>query len=259
MRLAMGIEYDGRSFCGWQFQEDSPSVQQAVEQAVSFVANEDIRVICAGRTDTGVHAAEQVIHFDTDVMRDDKAWVMGSNSNLPKSVSVLWVKQVSEEFHARFKAQRRRYRYVIFNRNVRPAFLQGRVSWEHRPLDEIKMQIAASSLLGEHDFNAYRAMACQAKSPVRNLIRLEVTRQNDLIFLDIEANAFLHHMVRNLAGVLMTIGAGERPESWAWDVLQTKDRRLGGVTAPPDGLYLMQIDYPEEFYLPRVLQSSAVW
>lgn len=259
MRLAMGVEYDGRPFCGWQFQEDSPSVQQAVEHAISFVANEDIRVVCAGRTDTGVHAAEQVIHFDTDVVRDDKAWLMGSNANLPRSVSILWVKQVSNKFHARFKAECRRYRYVIFNRNVRPAFLAGRVSWEYRPLDEKKMQQAASSLLGEHDFSAYRAMACQAKSPVRNLMRLDVTRSNDLIFLDVEANAFLHHMVRNLAGVLMAIGAGEQPVSWAWDILQTRDRRLGGVTAPPDGLYLMQIDYPETFELPRVLPSSAVW
>jgi tRNA pseudouridine38-40 synthase len=259
MRLAMGIEYDGRCFFGWQFQKERPSVQQVVEQAISFVANTDVNVVCAGRTDTGVHAVEQVIHFDTDVQRDEYAWLKGTNANLPKSVSVLWVKQVNEGFHARFNAERRRYRYVIFNRDVRPAFLAGRVSWDYRQLDETKMQAAANTLLGEHDFNAYRTVACQAKSPVRNLIRLDVSRNNELIFLDVEANAFLHHMVRNLAGVLMSIGAGEQPVSWAWDVLQTRDRRSGGITASPDGLYLMKINYPVEYNLPQSLSSSAVW
>lgn len=259
MRLAMGIEYDGRSFFGWQFQKERASVQQVVEQAISFVANTTLNVVCAGRTDTGVHAVEQVIHFDTEVQRDEYSWLKGTNANLPKSVSVLWVKQVNEAFHARFKAERRRYRYVIFNREVRPAFLAGRVSWEYRDLDETKMQAAANTLLGEHDFSAYRTVACQAKSPVRNLMRLEVTRSNELIFLDVEANAFLHHMVRNLAGVLMTIGAGEQPINWAWDVLQSRDRRSGGITAPPGGLYLMKIDYPVEFDLPESVSSSAVW
>lgn len=259
MRIALGIEYDGRPFCGWQYQENSPSVQAALEQALSNVATQPIRVICAGRTDTGVHAAEQVVHFDTDVQRDDKAWVLGSNVNLPPSVRVLWVSNVSDSFHARFSAIRRRYRYVIFNRAVRPAILAGRVAFDYRPLDASRMQEAAQYLLGEHDFNAYRAVACQAKSPIRTIYRLDVTRQDELILIDIEANAFLHHMVRNIAGVLMTIGAGEQAPLWARQVLEGRDRTLGGVTGPPEGLYLMEVMYPDEFGLPQLPPSSALW
>jgi len=259
MRIALGIEYDGRPFCGWQYQENSPSVQAALEQALSNVAAQPIRVICAGRTDTGVHAAEQVVHFDTGAQRDKKAWVKGTNVNLPRSVSVLWAQSVSDSFHARFSAVRRRYRYVIFNRDVRPAFLAGRVAYDYRPLDERRMQEAAQYLLGEHDFNAYRAVACQAKSPIRTVYRLDVTRQDELILIDIEANAFLHHMVRNIAGVLMTIGAGEQTPVWARQVLQGRDRTLGGVTGPPEGLYLMEVVYPDEFGLPHLPPSSALW
>jgi tRNA pseudouridine38-40 synthase len=259
MRIALGIEYDGRPYCGWQYQDHSPSVQATLEQALSSVAAQPIRVICAGRTDTGVHAAEQIVHFDTDVARDEKAWIRGANVNLPKSISVLWARNVSDRFHARFSAVRRRYRYVIFNRDIRPAFLAGRVAFEYRPLNEARMQEAAQYLLGEHDFNAYRAAACQAKSPIRTVYRLDITRQDELLLIDIEANAFLHHMVRNIAGVLMTIGAGERAPQWAKQVLQGRDRSLGGVTGPPDGLYLMEVVYPEEFGLPRLPPSSALW
>jgi len=259
MRIALGIEYDGRPYCGWQFQDHSPSVQATVELALSSVADHPVRVTCAGRTDTGVHAAEQVVHFDTEAVRDDKAWVMGTNANLPKSVSVLWVKPVDDTFHARFSALRRRYRYVIFNRDVRPAFLAGRVAFCYRPLEVLLMQAAAQYLLGEHDFNAYRALACQAKSPVRTVYRLEVSRRDELILIDIEANAFLHHMVRNIAGVFMTIGAGEQEPVWAKQVLDGRDRSLGGVTAPPDGLYLMEVTYPEAFGIPRLPPSSALW
>jgi tRNA pseudouridine38-40 synthase len=259
MRIALGIEYDGRPYCGWQYQDHSPSVQATLEQALSSVAAQPIRVICAGRTDTGVHAAEQIVHFDTDVARDEKAWIRGTNVNLPKSISVLWARNVSDTFHARFSAVRRRYRYVIFNRDIRPAFLAGRVAFEYRPLNEARMQEAAQYLLGEHDFNAYRAAACQAKSPIRTVYRLDVARQDELLLIDIEANAFLHHMVRNIAGVLMTIGAGERAPQWAKQVLQGRDRSLGGVTGPPDGLYLMEVVYPEEFGLPRLPPSSALW
>ena len=259
MRIALGIEYDGQPFCGWQYQDNSPSVQAVLEKALSDVAAQPVRVICAGRTDTGVHAAEQVVHFDTDVRRDAKAWVMGTNVNLPASVRVLWAHTVSDDSHARFSAVRRRYRYVIFNRNVRPAILAGRVAFEYRPLDETRMQQAAQYLLGEHDFNAYRAVACQAKSPIRTVYRLDVTRQDELILIDIEANAFLHHMVRNIAGVLMTIGAGEQEPLWARQVLQGRDRTLGGVTGSPDGLYLMEVVYPDEFGLPQLPPSSALW
>lgn len=259
MRIALGIEYDGRPYCGWQYQDHSPSVQAEVEQALSNVAAHPVRVTCAGRTDTGVHAAEQVVHFDTEAIRDGKAWVMGTNTNLPNSVSVLWAQAVDETFHARFSALRRRYRYVIFNRPVRPAVLAGRVAFNFRRLDESRMRAAAQYLLGEHDFNAYRALACQAKSPVRTVYRLDVTRRDELILIDIEANAFLHHMVRNIAGVLMAIGAGELEPEWAKEVLDGRDRSLGGVTAPPDGLYLMEVVYPEVFALPRLPPSSALW
>ncbi len=259
MRIALGIEYDGRPYCGWQYQDHSPSVQATLEQALSSVAAQPVRVICAGRTDTGVHAAEQVVHFDTEVQRDEKAWVRGGNVNLPKSVSVLWARTVSDTFHARFSAVRRRYRYVIFNREVRPAFLAGRVAFNYHPLDETRMQEAAQYLIGQHDFNAYRAVACQAKSPIRTVYRLEVTRHDELILIDIEANAFLHHMVRNIAGVLMTIGAGEHAPEWAKQVLEGRDRNLGGVTGPPDGLYLVEVGYPEEFGIPRLPPSSALW
>lgn len=259
MRIALGIEYDGRPYCGWQYQDHSPSVQAEVEQALSNVAAHPVRVTCAGRTDTGVHAAEQVVHFDTEAIRDGKAWVMGTNTNLPNSVSVLWAQAVDETFHARFSALRRRYRYVIFNRPVRPAVLAGRVAFNFRRLDESRMRAAAQYLLGEHDFNAYRALACQAKSPVRTVYRLDVTRRDELILIDIEANAFLHHMVRNIAGVLMAIGTGELEPEWAKEVLDGRDRSLGGVTAPPDGLYLMEVVYPEVFALPRLPPSSALW
>ncbi len=259
MRIALGVEYDGHGFCGWQYQDHSPSVQEAVEKALSKVANQPVKVICAGRTDTGVHATEQIIHLDTDVERTMRSWVYGANTNLPKGVAILWAKLVSDGFHARFSAVRRRYRYVIHNRNVRPTFLAWRTSWDYRPLDERRMAEAAKALVGEHDFSSYRAQGCQAKSPVRTLYRLDVTRRNELVFIDIEANAFLHHMVRNIAGVLMAIGAGEQPVEWAKEVLEYRNRALGGITAPSSGLYLAQVYYPVEFDLPRASPNGAIW
>ena len=260
MRIAVGVEYDGSRFCGWQLQEDGVrTVQGAVESALGKVANHEVRVICAGRTDTGVHATEQVIHFDSDAARDERAWVFGANANLPKDVVLLWAKPVSDEFHARFSAIRRSYRYVIFTREVRPTFLAGRVTWHHHDLDIERMQQAGNLLLGEHDFSSYRAIACQAKSPVRTLHRLEVSRQGPFIFIDVEANAFLHHMVRNIAGVLMSIGAGEKPVEWSREVLEARDRTLGGVTAHPSGLYLTAVGYPEEFGIPQLPPLSPVW
>lgn len=260
MRIALGIEYDGSDFAGWQVQEgEVRTVQGGVEQALSRVADRPVRVICAGRTDAGVHATAQVLHFDTEAERSPRAWVYGANANLPKAVSVQWARVVDDDFHARFAAVRRRYRYVILNREVRPTFLAWRVAWEYRPLDAGRMQEAANHLLGEHDFSAYRAVACQAKSPVRTLYELKVTRNRDLIFLDIEANAFLHHMVRNIAGVLIDIGAGKHAADWALDVLKTRDRNLGGVTAVPHGLYLTGVSYPERFGLPPLSPSGVVW
>ncbi|HKK05607.1 MAG TPA: tRNA pseudouridine(38-40) synthase TruA [Gammaproteobacteria bacterium] len=259
MRIALGIEYDGAPFCGWQRQSGVATVQASLEQALSKVADHPVAVTCAGRTDTGVHGLGQVVHFDTQAERSSRSWVFGANANLPKSVGVTWAQTVAEAFHARFSAQRRRYRYVIHNRPVRPTFLQWRVAWEYRPLDVERMREAAAHLVGEHDFSSYRALACQAKSPVRTVYRLDVTRDRDLVFIDIEANAFLHHMVRNIAGVLMTIGAGEQAPDWAGEVLEHRDRTLGGVTAPAHGLYLMEVEYPPEFQIPRLPPTSAVW
>lgn len=260
MRIAMGIEYDGSHFCGWQRQkEDLPTVQESLEIGISKVADAEVKIVCAGRTDTGVHGYGQVIHFDTDTERSERSWVLGTNANINKAISVMWAQPVSEDFHARFSALRRQYRYVIANRFVRPSFAAGRVSWDHRPLDERRMQQAAQHLLGEHDFNSYRAAACQAHSPVRTLHRLDVQRREDLIIIDLEANAFLHHMVRNITGVLMTIGAGEQDVDWSREVLEARDRTQGGVTAPPHGLYFMGVEYPPEFGIPQVPPTQLVW
>lgn len=259
MRLAVGIEYDGSGFNGWQFQNNGVSVQEKVEYALGFVADHPVRVVCAGRTDTGVHAVGQVVHFDTEARRSERSWVFGANANLPKSVAVIWAREVDESFHARFSAQARRYRYVIFNRPVRPTFLAYRVTWDHRPLDVARMAQAANCLVGEHDFNAYRASECQAKSPVRTVHELNVFRQDDLVIIDIRANAFLHHMVRNIAGVLMAIGAGEQSVDWSRQVLDSRERALGGVTAPPYGLYLMHVDYGPDFDIPDNSRTQLVW
>lgn len=250
VRLAAVVEYDGSDFCGWQWQDDAPSVQQAVEQALSRVADEPIRVTVAGRTDAGVHAGAQVIHFDTRAARSDYAWVRGTNSNLPDSVALLWAGEVSGEFNARFSATGREYHYVILNRAVRPTHLARRVTHEYRPLDVARMQAAAQYLVGSHDFSSFRAMQCQARSPVRELRALEIGRHGERVVIRAEANAFLHHMVRNLAGVLMAIGAGEREPAWAREVLEARDRTVAGITAPPDGLYLTAVRYPSVFQIP---------
>jgi len=251
-RIALGVEYKGARYRGWQRQEDGvPSVQAALEKALSKVADEPVSVICAGRTDAAVHASGQVVHFDTAVERPLKAWIMGSNANLPGDISVTWAEVMPAHFHARFSAMARRYRYVIYNDPIRPAHQAEEVTWNHRPLDVSRMREAARALVGTHDFTSFRAVQCQAKSPVKTVHHLEVIEHGRFIVLDIRANAFLHHMVRNFAGVLMTIGAGERPVEWAAEVLAARDRRAGGVTAHPYGLYLVRVEYPEEFVLPE--------
>lgn len=261
MRIAMGVEYDGAAFHGWQLQRRARSVQGSVEAALARVADHEIRVYCAGRTDTGVHATSQVIHFDSNAVRSDRSWVFGTNANLPKDVVITWAREVDGSFHARFSAQRRRYRYVIYSRPVRPTFLARRVTWDYRQLDLERMQRAAEDLVGEHDFSSYRAYGCQANSPVRTVHELGLCRaeKGEYIMLDIEANAFLHHMVRNIAGVLMAIGAGERPVDWAREVLEQRDRKLGGVTAPPYGLYLVGVEYPAEYEIPYLSLPRLVW
>ena len=252
MRIALGVEYNGSHYNGWQYQDHSPSVQEAVEKALSSVANEKVTVICAGRTDTGVHASQQVIHFDTETERTDYSWLHGGNSNLPKDISFLWAKHVSDDFHARYSATARQYRYILLNRDVRPSYLHGLVSWDFRPMNEKLMHEAAQCLIGEHDFSSYRAIGCQSKHANRCVNHVNVSRQGDYIYIDIEANAFLYHMVRNIAGVLMAIGAGEQPVGWAKEVLEHQDRTKGGVTAPPHGLYLTNVIYPPEFKIPSV-------
>lgn len=248
----MGIEYDGSPYVGWQAQRTGETVQQNVERAISKVANQQIRVYCAGRTDTGVHANEQVIHFETTSYRKAHSWVHGSNTNLDRSISCLWATEVADSFHARFSALRRTYRYTILNRKIRPGILRNYVSFVHFPLDEKRMQQAAQHLLGKHDFTSYRAVACQAKSPVRTLYKLEVSREGDFIHLDLQADGFLHHMVRNIAGVLIKIAAGDAETDWSKEVLEHRNRRLGGVTASPRGLYFKHVTYPDEFNLPTI-------
>jgi tRNA pseudouridine38-40 synthase len=251
-RIALGVEYKGSRYRGWQRQADGvPSVQQTLEEALSKVADSPVTLLCAGRTDAGVHACGQVVHFDTQVVRSMKAWTMGANINLPHDISVAWAKEMPASFHARFKAIARRYRYVIYNDQIRPAHMGQEVTWNHRPLNVERMALAADYLVGTHDFSAFRAGQCQAKSPIKNIHHLRVTRHGKMIVLDIRASAFLHHMVRNIAGVLMTIGAGERPVEWAKEVLESRERRTGGVTAHPFGLYLVQVEYHDEFQLPE--------
>ncbi|MHC8412011.1 tRNA pseudouridine(38-40) synthase TruA [Pseudomonas sp. Hz4] len=251
-RIALGVEYKGSRYRGWQRQACGVlTVQETLEKALSKVADSPVSLLCAGRTDAGVHACGQVVHFDTPVERSMKAWVMGANINLPHDVSVTWAKVMPAHFHARFKAIARRYRYVIYNDQIRPAHLNDEITWNHRPLDVERMAEAARYLVGTHDFSAFRAGQCQAKSPIKELHHLRVTRHGKMIVLDIRASAFLHHMVRNIAGVLMTIGAGERPVEWMKEVLESRIRRSGGVTAHPFGLYLVQVEYRDEFQLPE--------
>lgn len=258
MRIAAILEYDGSRFSGWQRQDKARSVQAVVEDALSKVANEPLQVTVAGRTDAGVHAAGQVIHFDTGATRSDYSWVRGANSNLPSDVAVLWAGPVEDGFHARYSATGRHYHYIILNRPARPTYLAQRATHEFRPLDVAAMRLASRFLLGQHDFNSFRSVECQAKNPVRELRALEVTRHGELVYIRVHANAFLQHMVRNIAGVLMTIGAGERQPLWAKEVLEARDRRAGGVTAAPDGLYLAAVTYPDALKIPTVSASLPV-
>ena len=247
MRIACGVEYDGSDYSGWQRQTHARSVQADIESALSQVADHDVSVYCAGRTDAGVHATGQVIHFESTAERSPRAWVLGSNANMPRAVRLRWARQVDEDFHARFSAQARSYRYVVLNRDVPSALLHKRVSWEHVRLDEELMRQGARCLTGEHDFSSFRAVACQAKSPVRTIHRLDIRRSGQYLYLDIEANAFLHHMVRNIAGVLMAVGRGEHDPRWVQDILDHRDRTRGGVTAPACGLYLVSVRYPAAY------------
>ena len=243
-RLVVGLEYDGSGFSGWQWQPNKRSIQSELEQALSKVADQPVSVVCAGRTDAGVHALEQVAHFDVNVERPDHAWLLGGNSNLPDAIRILWVKPALADFHARYSAIARLYRYVILNRPVKSALQHKKVTWCYPPLDADIMHRAAQHLVGDHDFTSFRAQGCQSLSPFRIVHFIDVYRDDDKVIVNICANAFLHHMVRNIVGVLIDIGAGKRPEHWTQTLLAEKNRELGGVTAPPDGLYLEAIYYP---------------
>ena len=250
MRIALGLEYDGSAFCGWQTQPAGCGVQDHLQAALSKLADESIEVTAAGRTDTGVHASAQVVHFDTNAQRDENAWVRGTNSNLPESVRVLWSSRVKDDFHARYSARSRTYRYLLFDDAVAPAILRNRVGWYHKPLDVEAMKAGLRILLGEHDFSAFRDAQCQAKSPVRNLHEAVAERRGTLIVFTFRANAFLHHMIRNIVGSLVYVGAGKHPPGWMAELLASKDRRNAAPTFAPDGLYLAGVEYDPAFGLP---------
>jgi tRNA pseudouridine38-40 synthase len=251
MRIALGIEYCGAGFRGWQSQAGGGTVQDALEAALGQIAGEKIGVLCAGRTDAGVHATHQVAHFETTVERPLSAWVRGVNSQLPEGVAVRWAQPVDDEFHARFSARGRRYRYLLLNRPQRPGLWQGRLGWFHLPLDLAAMQEASVRLLGEHDFSAFRAAECQAKSPIKTLTRAEVRQSGNLLIFDFEASAFLHHMVRNLVGTLVYIGKGAQSPAWIDELLQVRDRTRAAPTFSPDGLYFRGPIYEAHWGLPE--------
>ncbi len=250
MRLALGIEYDGTDFSGWQRLSHGETVQGALERALSFVAAHPVEVTCAGRTDAGVHGRCQVVHFDTEVHRDPRSWVLGGCSNLPSSVAVLWAQPVDQAFHARFSARSRRYRYRILNRQVRAALEARYVTWERLPLDAARMHDAAQALLGEHDFSAFRAISCQAAHARREVLAVSVRREDEQVIIDIEANAFLHHMVRNIVGSLLPIGRGEQPTSWIGELLTGRKREVAGPTALASGLTFLGPRYEAHWDLP---------
>ncbi|PAT00559.1 MAG: tRNA pseudouridine(38-40) synthase TruA [Candidatus Dactylopiibacterium carminicum] len=250
MRIALCLEYCGSGFEGWQTQPHGRTVQDALEPALAAIAGEPVATVCAGRTDTGVHASTQVVHFDTTANRPLSAWVRGVNTHLPAGVVVTWAQEVAEDFHARFSALSRRYRYVLLNRPMRSALLHGRVGWHHAALDVEAMHAACAFLPGIHDFSAFRAAQCQAASPVRDLRVAQVERRGEWILFDFEANAFLHHMIRNLVGALVDIGKGGHSPGWIQELLAMRDRRLAPPTFSPDGLYLAGVHYPDRWNLP---------
>ena len=258
MRIALGVEYDGTDFFGWQRLTEGPSVQARLEQALSKVAAHRVEVTCAGRTDAGVHGRCQVVHFDSDAGRPMRGWVLGASSNLPASVAVLWAQPVLDSFHARFAARSRRYRYHILNRPVRAALDARYVTWERLPLDAGRMHVAAQALLGEHDFSAFRALSCQATHPRRSVLAVSVRREGEQLFVEIEANAFLHHMVRNIVGSLLMIGRGERPVEWMAGLLAGCDRQVAGPTAPATGLTFIGPRYERHWGLPEEISQPEL-
>jgi tRNA pseudouridine38-40 synthase len=256
IRLALGLEYDGRAFCGWQTQPERCAVQDKLEAALAQLAGGRISTVCAGRTDAGVHALGQVVHFDTGAARPLSAWVRGANALLPPHVAVNWAHAVRGDFHARYSARERGYRYVLLNRGVRPAAEHGRVGWFHLPLDLSLMQSAAAHLIGEHDFSAFRSSECQARSPVRDLRRLDIERVGDYVVFDFAANAYLHHMVRNIVGALVYVGKGKHAPEWMGDLLAGRDRTRAAPTFDAAGLYLTRVVYDDAWGLPGASDAA---
>lgn len=256
-RIALGLEYNGSQFCGWQHQPQGCGVQDALERALAQIAGRAVSVVAAGRTDAGVHASAQVVHFDVEVERPLTAWVRGVNAFLPAGVAVIWAQCVSNDFHARFSARSRSYRYVLLNHPVRPALNAAKVGWYHAELDVPLMQQAALWLVGEHDFSAFRAAECQAKSPVRVMQKLQVSKQGDQMFFDLTANAFLHHMVRNIVGALVYVGQGKYPPVWIAQLLQQRDRTCAAPTFAAAGLYLCQVEYDAIWKLPQIEHNAG--
>jgi tRNA pseudouridine38-40 synthase len=256
-RIAALVEYDGTAYAGWQFQQHAPNLQRTVEEALGFVAGHALPAVCAGRTDAGVHALGQVIHFDTRASRTARAWVLGTNTRLPADVALRWAREVPAGFHARHSALRRTYRYLILNRSARSALARQRVAWIHRPLDVERTQEAVAVLIGEHDFSAFRSVECQSKSTRRRVDRLTLSREGDLVRIDISANAFLHHMVRNIVGTLIDLQERADMRGALTDILASRDRSRAGPTAPACGLYLWRVDYPPEYAIPVAEASGA--
>ena len=255
MRFALAVEYSGLAFCGFQSQPSGCGVQDALQRALGEIAGHPVTVTAAGRTDAGVHAVSQIVHFETEATRPDTAWVRGVNTHLPAAVAVLWAQPVADDFHARFAASARHYTYLLLARAERPALLAGYAGWYHQPLDVAAMRAAAGSLLGTHDFSAFRAAGCQAKSPVKTLARSDVTQQGPFIRFDFSANAFLHHMVRNIVGALVYVGAGRQPRAWLAELLAGCDRTRAAPTFAADGLYLAGADYDARFGLPPTVRA----
>jgi len=266
-RIVLGVQYDGANWCGWQTQPDGRTVQDRMEAALKSFTQQDVDTICAGRTDTGVHALEQIVHFDTPLDRDISSWVRGVNTFLPPSIAVRWAKEVLTDngtgtvtdFHARFSATARQYQYLLYNHQVRSPMLAERAGWVFRPLSLERMQEAAAHLLGEHDFSAFRAAQCQAKSPVKTMSLLTIEQRGDMFLFTLKANAFLHHMVRNILGSLIAVGIGNQPPEWIKTVLEGRDRTFAAPTFMPDGLYLAKIDYDPKWELPQAPLVNPLW
>jgi tRNA pseudouridine38-40 synthase len=258
VRIALGVEYDGSRFCGWQTQPEGCAVQDALERALCEIAGTSVATTCAGRTDAGVHALAQVVHFDTDAQRPASAWVRGVNTLLPPPCAVTWAHKVTEDFHARYSAVSRSYRYILLNDPVRPAAAHARVGWLHLPLDLEKMRVAAQLLIGEHDFSAFRSAECQARSPVRTVKRFDLVRRGSYVLFDVQANAFLHHMVRNIVGCLVYVGKGKFPPEWLGELLAGRDRTRAAPTFSAAGLYLARVEYEPHWGLPAASRATSM-